>query len=208
MSDRVRGENEQVLGQIAAETESCRKCPLWQYARHAVPGEGPADARLLVVGEAPGEREDLTGRPFVGRAGAMLSKILTSAGLARSEVFIANIVKHRPPENRDPTPEEVAICTQYLDRQIAVMRPEVILAMGRHSSRYLLGKVPSGFEKITEVRGRIFTAELDGGLVKIVPTFHPAAALYNPSYRTALEEDMRTAMLELSLARRSFNEPG
>jgi DNA polymerase len=207
MSTR-RGEKQQVLEQIAAETESCRKCPLWQYALHAVPGEGSSEARLMIVGEAPGEREDLSGRPFVGRAGTMLSKVLTTAGLSRSEVFIANIVKHRPPENRDPMPDEVAICTQYLDRQIAAIRPEVILAMGRHSGRYLLGKVPAAFEKITEVRGRIFTAELDGGLVKIVPTFHPAAALYNPSYRTALEEDMRTAMLELSLARRSFNEPG
>jgi DNA polymerase len=106
-------------------------------------------------------------------------------------------------------PEEVAICTQYLDRQIAAIRPEVILAMGRHSGRYLLGKVPAAFEKITEVRGHIFTAEIDGSLVKIVPTLHPAAALYNPSYRTVIEEDVHTAMIELALARRPPSEgPG
>lgn len=208
MNHRVRGGTKQILEQIATETESCRKCPLWQYARHAVPGEGPPDARLMIVGEAPGEREDASGKPFVGRAGAMLSRVLTSAGLSRGDVFIGNIVKHRPPENRDPMPEEVAICTQYLDRQIAAIRPEVILAMGRHSSRYLLGKVPAAFEKITEVRGRIFTAELDGSLVKIVPTLHPAAALYNPSYRSALEADMRAAMLELTLARHSSEGSG
>ena len=203
MNDRVRGDSKQILEQIAAETESCRKCPLWQCARHAVPGEGRPDARLVLVGEAPGEREDASGRPFVGRAGSLLSKALASAGVSRGDVFIGNIVKHRPPGNRDPMPEEVAICTQYLDRQIAAIRPDVILAMGRHSSRYLLGKVPAEFEKITEVRGRIFTAELGGRLVKIVPTVHPAAALYNPAYRSVLEEDVRTAKRELALARPS-----
>lgn len=180
------------LDEISHEIRACRRCPLWENTHQAVPGEGNPNAAVFFIGEAPGGKEDLTGRPFVGRAGNLLTTLITSAGLSREEVFIGNIVKHRPPGNRDPRAEEIAVCSPWLDRQIQVIRPGILVPLGRHSSRYILSKTGTGFEKITDIRGTIIPAELWQIPVLIVPMLHPAAALYSPRYRKALEDDFRT----------------
>lgn len=176
----------------------CRNCALWKDTNNPVPGEGDLDASVMLIGEAPGEREDLTGRPFVGRAGALLDKLLAGIDLARSGVFIANVVKHRPPGNRDPKEEEIRACSPYLYEQISIIEPEIIVPLGRHATQFVLSHVPGDFGKITEIRGKIIQAEISGNHVRIIPTIHPAAALYNPAYRVSLEEDFRTIQAELA----------
>ena len=193
-------EREAAVERLAAVIGECRKCPLWEDTHRAVPGEGNAGARLMLIGEAPGKQEDLTGRPFVGRAGKLLEGLLSGIGLTRGDVFIANIVKHRPPGNRDPRDEEIRACTPYLEEQIRVIAPKVIVTLGRHSSRHILSLLPVEFDRITEVRGSVYPAVLFGRPVRLIPTLHPAAALYNPAYREALEEDFRVIGRELAEA--------
>jgi uracil-DNA glycosylase len=180
------------LAVLSNEIRTCRRCPLWQDTHQAVPGEGNSSASIFFIGEAPGEKEDLTGRPFVGRAGRFLTALITGAGLSREEVFIGNIVKHRPPGNRDPRNNEIEICSPWLDQQIQIVRPRILVPLGRHSSRYILFKTGTRFEKITDIRGTIVPADLWKIPVLIVPTLHPAAALYSPRYRKDLEEDFMT----------------
>jgi uracil-DNA glycosylase len=180
------------LDELSREIHTCRRCPLWENTHQAVPGEGNPSATVFFIGEAPGEKEDLTGRPFVGRAGSLLNALITGAGLSREEAFIGNIVKHRPPGNRDPRTGEIAVCSPYLDRQIQVIRPQILVPLGRHSSRYILSKTGTSFEKITDIRGTIIQARIWDIPIRIVPTLHPAAALYSPRYRKALEDDFRT----------------
>ena len=195
------------LESLAATIEKCRKCPLWRNTHHAVPGEGNVNARLMLIGEAPGEQEDLTGRPFVGRAGRLLNNLLEGIGLTRQEVFIGNVVKHRPPKNRDPRGCEIEICSPYLDRQIEVICPDLLVTLGRHSSRYILSKVPLEFERITEIRGRVIDAEIYRRPMRIIPSLHPAAGLYSPSYRKNLEEDFQIIKRELKSPRASSGDP-
>ncbi len=185
------------MDEMVARIRDCRRCRLWKYAKNSVPGEGSLDASLMLVGEAPGNREDIMGRPFVGSAGKFLDKLLTSIGFKREDVYISNIVKHRPPENREPKADEIAACTPYLDRQIQIIEPEVIATLGRHSTRYILSKVNIDIDGLTAVRGRIYKEVLLGLQVKIIPTFHPAAVLYNPAYRSYLEEDFMKIKAEL-----------
>lgn len=171
-----------MLQQIADEVRACTACRLHQSAMRAVPGEGPADAKVMFIGEAPGFHEDRQGRPFVGAAGQFLEELLGLAGLRRSEVFIANVIKHRPPDNRDPQPDEIAACSQFLDRQIAALNPLVIVTLGRFSmARWFPG------EKISRIHGQ---PRWIGGRM-IVPMMHPAAALHQPQNRALIEADFR-----------------
>ncbi|WP_317063885.1 type-4 uracil-DNA glycosylase [Methanoculleus caldifontis] len=197
---------EVAMERLAAVIGECRKCPLWENTHHAVPGDGNIRADLMFIGEAPGEREDLTGRPFVGRAGKLLDSLLAGIGLVRDEVFIANIVKHRPPGNRDPRDEEIRACTPYLEEQIRLIGPKVVVMLGRHSSRYILSFLPVEFNRITEIRGTVYPGLLFGHPVRLIPTLHPAAALYNPAYRKALEEDFTIVRRELTEAGGSARE--
>jgi uracil-DNA glycosylase len=170
------------LEQIAAEVRGCRACKLYQTATKGVPGEGPADAKIMFIGEAPGFNEDRQGRPFVGAAGQFLEELLALAGLRRQDVFIANVVKHRPPNNRDPEPDEIAACAPYLERQIAAINPPVIVTLGRFSmARWFPG------EKISRIHGQ--PRWLDGRM--FVPMLHPAAALHQPQNRPLIEADFR-----------------
>lgn len=191
---------QEAIERLAAVIGECRKCPLWENTHCAVPGEGDAGADLMLIGEAPGKQEDLTGRPFVGRAGKFLEGLLAGIGLSRGEVFIANIVKHRPPGNRDPRDEEIRACTPYLEEQIRIVEPKVIVMLGRHSSRYILSFLSVEFDRITEIRGTVYSGSLFGHPVRLIPTLHPAAALYNPAYREALEEDFGVVGRELAAA--------
>jgi len=165
--------------------DACRKCGLGSSRLHSVPGEGDARAGLVVVGEAPGATEDETGRPFVGRAGKLLDDILKAIGFRREEVFICNVLKCRPPENRDPEPLEVAACSPYLHRQLELLGPRVILAMGRPAAHALLGVNAS----LGELRGKMHRYR---GIPLIV-TYHPAALLRNPHWKRPTWDDVRIA---------------
>ena len=181
---------------LVEEIRNCTKCPLHRYRKNPVPGEGPLDAEIMFVGEAPGKTEDETGRPFVGAAGSLLTKLLREAGLEREKVYITNIVKCRPPGNRDPTDEEIEACTPFLWRQVKIIRPKVIVALGRHAGRVLFRKAGLEWKSITAHHGRVYEAVIEGIRVKIIPTYHPAAALYKPPLRSILEEDFRKAIAE------------
>lgn len=172
----------QALRCLEEEVVRCQRCRLAQGRTHAVPGEGNPNAMVLFVGEAPGAEEDRLGRPFVGRSGQYLTEVLARCGIARSDVYITNVVKCRPPGNRDPLPDELAACEDYLLRQIEMIRPRIIVTLGRLSMRRWF---PEG--SITRLHGRARVVE-DGRVV--VAMFHPAAALRNPSWRVAFERDM------------------
>lgn len=169
-----------VLKKIAADVSRCNKCDLHHSREKGVPGEGPADAEIMLIGEGPGFHENMQGRPFVGAAGELLVELLESIGLSRDQVFITNVVKCRPPSNRDPSPEELQACSRYLDKQIQAINPKVIVTLGRFSMAKFLPQA-----KISEMHGKAFS--IKGRL--IVPFYHPAAALHRPSLRTTVEED-------------------
>jgi uracil-DNA glycosylase family 4 len=161
----------------------CRRCPLGETATQVVFGVGDPHARLLFVGEGPGKNEDLQGEPFVGAAGRFLDELLGSIGLSRSQVYIANVVKCRPPGNRDPAPAEIEACTPFLARQIELIDPAVVATLGKFATQYVLGTTAG----ITRLRGKLYRV---GGR-RIVPVLHPAAALYNGSNRSVLFDDFR-----------------
>jgi DNA polymerase len=173
------------LGQIAEAVHACTRCVLCRERTNAVPGEGPADARLVVVGEGPGATEDETGRPFVGRAGQLLTEILAAIELPRERVFICNVVKCRPPGNRKPVQAEVDACVPYLYRQLDVIGPKVILAMGNTAAETLLNTKQS----LGSLRGRVHQFR---GMPLIV-TYHPAALLRNPHWKKPTWDDVRIA---------------
>ncbi|MGH7540148.1 MAG: uracil-DNA glycosylase, partial [Gemmatimonadota bacterium] len=171
------------LATLGAVVERCRRCPLHEGRTRAVFGEGSPEARVVCVGEAPGQREDETGRPFVGRTGRLLDRLLLTIGLPREEVYICNVLKSRPPNNRDPLPAEVAACSPYLRRQLELIDPDVILALGAFAARTLLGTTAS----LGHMRGSVHRY---GGYPLIV-TYHPAALLRNPSWTRATWEDLQ-----------------
>jgi len=167
---------------LAAEVARCTRCLLHQGRTRAVPGEGPENAEIMFIGEAPGFHEDQQGRPFVGAAGRFLEELLDSIGLKREEVFIANVIKCRPPGNRDPLPEEIEACKPFLDRQIELIRPKLVVTLGRFSMARAFPKA-----RISRIHGQ---PRKVGGVV-YYPMYHPAAALHQPSLRRTVEEDMR-----------------
>lgn len=172
----------EILTEIAAQVRRCEDCQLHFSRKLAVPGEGPSNSELMFIGEGPGFHENEQGRPFVGQAGKFLDELLEVAGFQRAQVFIANVVKCRPPGNRDPLPEELAACSKYLDRQIEAINPSVIVTLGRFSmAKYLTNA------RISEVHGKTFWVHER----LIVPMFHPAAALHQPSLKNSIIEDFR-----------------
>ncbi len=173
-------EKRRALAQIAKQVGSCRDCALSQGRTNAVPGEGNADAQIMFIGEGPGFYEDQQGRPFVGASGKFLDELLRGIGLDRKKVFIANVVKCRPPQNRDPQPDEVAACGKYLDAQIGTIEPKVVVTLGRHSmQRYFPG------ESVSKIHGQ---PRRKGDLI-VVPMYHPAAALHQGNLRKVIEAD-------------------
>ncbi len=170
------------LKALAAEVARCTRCLLHQGRTKAVPGEGPENADIMFIGEAPGFHEDQQGRPFVGAAGKFLDELLNTIDLKRKDVFIANVIKCRPPGNRDPLPEEVEGCKPFLDQQIELIQPKLIVTLGRFSMARAFPKA-----RISRIHGQ---ARKIGGVV-YYPMYHPAAALHQPSLRRTVEEDMR-----------------
>ncbi|MGB9854385.1 MAG: type-4 uracil-DNA glycosylase [Candidatus Bathyarchaeales archaeon] len=182
---------EAVLEAVASEVRTCMKCGLWRTRKNAVPGEGNQDAEIMFVGEAPGYWEDVKGRPFVGAAGKFLDMLLAEASLSRSTVFIANVLKCRPPGNREPQPIEIQTCTPYLDRQIKAITPRLMVTLGNHSTAYIFSKAGLAFNGITQARGKFYQTSVLDLAVTVFPTFHPAAGLYSVKYKQLLTEDFR-----------------
>lgn len=177
------------LSNLRAEIGDCTRCPLHKGRTHLVFGVGNPKASLMFVGEGPGADEDLKGEPFVGRAGQLLTKMIEAMGLKRPEVYIANVVKCRPPGNRNPEPIEIATCLPYLKRQIEIIQPKVVVALGKFSAQTLLQtEIP-----ITKLRGEFH----DYGPVKMMPTYHPAFLLRNPNMKRAVWEDLKKVMAVL-----------
>ena len=182
---------EEEYRRLVEEIMKCTRCRLHQYRRNPVPGEGPLNAKVMVVGEAPGRNEDIQGRPFVGAAGQLLNRLLELAGLKREQVYITNIVKCRPPGNRDPQEDEVKACLPYLLHQIRLIRPKLIIAVGRHAARTLLELAGLQWRSMSAQHGKAYRSEIEGVKLMIAVTYHPAAALYKPPLRQKLEEDFQ-----------------
>ncbi|MBU1178158.1 uracil-DNA glycosylase [Patescibacteria group bacterium] len=175
------------LNKITDEISQCTLCPLHENRTNAVPGEGNPRADLLFIGEGPGKKEDELGRPFVGPAGKLLEELLATIGLKREDVFIANVVKCRPPGNRDPLPEEVEACWPYLQQQVNAVDPKLIILLGRHSLDRFLPNM-----KISQARGKPMRREVENlGRYVFYPIYHPAAALHNPNNRQPLIDDFQ-----------------
>ncbi len=180
---------------IKDEVVACRKCGLCEFRKQnnyfPVIGQGDHNARIMLVGEAPGLNEAKTGRPFCGAAGKVLDELLESAGFKREEVYIGNILKDRPPQNRNPESAEIAACTPYLERQIEIIRPKVIGAMGNFAAAFLLEKygLKNKIKGIGAIHGQIFAVNASFGDLAIVPLYHPAAAVYNANMKDMLKND-------------------
>lgn len=188
---------EEILREVAVEVSTCSKCDLCKNRTKAVPGEGKVDAKILFIGEGPGYHEDKQGRPFVGPAGHFLDELLASINLKRSDVFITNVVKCRPPNNRDPLPEEIQACDNYLDRQIAAINPQVIVTLGRYSMAKFFGS-----EKISAIHGR--ARKIDGRIC--IAMYHPAAGLHQASLKDVIRQDFKKIPLVIAEAERMATE--
>jgi len=188
LSPGTAEERRERLVALFEEVKGCTKCPLHETRGKAVFGAGDADADLMFVGEAPGAEEDRQGLPFVGRAGQLLNQMLEEIGLSREEVFIANVLKSRPPGNRDPQPLEIEACRPYLFEQVRLIEPTVICTLGNFATKLLSGN-PAG---ITRVHGAPQVHEIGGRTVFLLPLFHPAAALRTPAVKETLREDLAT----------------
>ncbi len=172
--------SDEILAQIANEVTVCKKCTLYHSRKNAVPGEGPGDAEIMFIGEGPGFNENEQGRPFVGAAGKFLDELLAQAGLKRTDVWIGNVVKCRPPGNRDPLPDELKACDDYLERQISAINPKIIITLGRYSmGKYLPGA------KISQVHGQMRRI----GNHFVIAMFHPAAALHQAALKPSIVND-------------------
>lgn len=185
----------ETLELIAKEISVCKSCELWRTRTNSVPGVGPANTEIMLIGEGPGKNEDLQGLPFIGQAGKLLTELLADAGLTREEVFVCNVVKCRPPLNRDPEPAELTACDAFLDRQIAAINPKIIITLGRFS----MGKFFQGV-KITQVHGKMKRV----GDAFVIPMFHPAAALHQVALKPTIKQDFANLPKLLSMAKKEL----
>lgn len=176
---------------LERKIKRCKKCSLWHTRINAVPGEGSARAKIMLVGEAAGRNEDLQGRPFVGAAGKILDRLLQSIKLKRKNIFISNILHCRPPRNRNPRATEIKACTPYLSKQIQILKPKIICSLGNFATAYILKKfglkAKAEVRGISKLHGKVFKAKN----MKIIPLYHPAAAVYNPHMFKTLLQDFR-----------------
>jgi len=193
----IKSMTEKELKEIKEEVLNCKKCSLYEERVenrfYPVIGEGNHQAKIMFVGEAPGLQEAKTGRPFCGAAGKILDELLESVGIKRENVYIANILKDRPPENRDPQPEEIKACTPYLERQIEIIKPEIICPLGRYSMNFLMERFGLGnqIEGISKIHGRLFESKNLFQKIYIIPFYHPAVATYNPKMKGILVKDFK-----------------
>ncbi|MDD4761444.1 MAG: uracil-DNA glycosylase [Candidatus Pacebacteria bacterium] len=193
ISDREKQERYEAMKKIRDEVINLKESPLYISRVKPVIGEGSHFSKIIFIGEAPGKNEAETGRPFCGAAGKVLDELLESAGIKRDEIYITNIVKDRPPNNRDPLPEEIKLYAPFLDRQVEIIRPEVIATLGRYSMVYIMERygLSEMVEPISKARGKIYETSMPYGIVKIVPLYHPAVAVYNRTMIKILKEDFK-----------------
>jgi DNA polymerase len=184
---------EEKLKQIKEEVINCKKCSLYKTRTLPVIGQGSHNAKIMFIGEAPGANEDKTGIPFCGKSGDFLDEMLNKAGIKREDVYICNLLKCRPPKNRDPNQKELKVCTPYLDRQIELIKPKVISSLGRYSMEFLMKKY--GLEDqmglISKIHGNVFEVKTMFSEIKLVPLYHPAVAVYNANMKDVLIEDFK-----------------
>ncbi len=186
------------LKKIKDEVLNCRRCLLYKTRKYPVIGEGNHRAKIMFIGEAPGRQEDMSGRPFCGAAGNIFDELLNFTGIERQDVYVTNILKCRPPFNRDPSEQEIEACSPYLERQVAVIKPKVICSLGRYSMRFLMEKfgLESEIKQISLIHGKIFKADSQSNLL-IIPFYHPAVAVYNPKMKEVLKKDF-TALKKIN----------
>jgi len=184
---------EEELRKVKDEVLECKKCFLYKTRTYPVIGEGNHQAKIVFIGEAPGASEDKTGRPFCGAAGKILDELLNSAGIKRQDVYICNILKCRPPANRNPKTEEIEACTPYLLRQIEIIKPKAICALGNFSTSFIFEKygLKDKIEGISRIHGKVFEVKTLFGSLKIIPLYHPATATYNPNMKEILKKDFQ-----------------
>ena len=188
---------EELLDAVAAEVVVCTKCPLWKTRKNAVPGEGNPEAEIMFIGEAPGYWEDVKGKPFVGEAGKILDSLFSEIGFLRKHFFICNVLKCRPPRNREPTQKEIQTCSPYLDRQIRLVQPKFIVTLGNYSTACIFAKARLFFGSITLDHGKLYDTSISDMNITIFATFHPAAALYSARYREQISKDFKMLRREL-----------
>ena len=176
---------------LESKIRVCKLCELWKTRTNPVIGEGSISTGIMFIGEAPGYYEDLQGRPFVGKAGRILDELLRSVTLERADVYITNVLKCRPPGNRNPKPEEIVACAPYLDSQLAIIEPEVIVTLGSFSLSYIFHKFGLKPDKISKIHGKVFTVSTISGVKRIISLYHPAVATYNPGMKEVLKEDFK-----------------
>jgi DNA polymerase len=180
------------LEEILNLVENCKKCILYKTRNKPVFGEGSLNAKIMLIGEAPGRNEDIQGRPFVGKAGKILDDLLDSVDLKRNNVYITNILICRPPKNRNPLKKEINICKKYLDLQIDIIQPNIIVPMGNFSTSYILNKFNLKVDKISNTHGRIYKIKNKLQNIKIIPLYHPAFAIYNKNIKNTLFNDFKS----------------
>jgi DNA polymerase len=180
------------IGNIAKDVMNCQKCELWKSRKNPVVGNGSLTSSVMFIGEAPGYHEDMQGIPFVGRAGKLFDDLLNTIELKREDVYVCNILKCRPPQNRNPYDIEINSCTPYLDKQIAAIKPKVIGTLGNFASSYILNKFGLKVEKISKIHGTNFHVKNLLFDAMIIPLYHPAAAVYNPNMKDVLIDDFKT----------------
>lgn len=179
------------MKKIEKEIKNCKKCELWKTRNKPLVGDGSVDADILVIGESPGYYEDLKNKAFVGEAGKILDQLLNLINLKRDEIYITNILKCHPPKNHNPSRHEIDSCSNYLYRQINIIKPKIIMTLGKYASKELFVRFNLEFSKISELHGKVFEAETNFGKVKIIPLYHPAVACYNNEMIGVLKDDFR-----------------
>jgi DNA polymerase len=179
------------INEISRLINKCNKCKLSKIRGNTIPGEGSPDSDIMFIGEAPGYTEDIAGKPFVGRAGKIFDELIKAAGIIRKEVFITNILKCRPPKNRNPLKIEIENCREYLDSQIKIVNPKVIVTLGSFATSFIFNKYNLKSENISRVHGKTYAVKTDMGNIFIIPFFHPAISIYNPKKKIILIEDFK-----------------
>lgn len=179
----------ELIDELSTEINNCKKCNLWKTRNEPLVGDGSVDAGILVVGESPGYNEDKIGRAFVGEAGKILDQLLSLINLSRSQIYITNILKCHPPKNHNPNRQEIDSCIEYLRKQIKIIRPKIIITLGKYASKEVFVDFNLSFSRISELHGKIFEAETGSGKIKIIPLYHPAVACYHNEMLNVLKED-------------------
>jgi len=179
----------QLIESLSTEINNCKKCDLWRTRNKPLVGDGSINAEILVIGESPGYYEDLQGRAFVGEAGKILDRLLDLVNLKRKDIYITNVLKCHPPRNHNPNRHEIDSCIQYLYRQVEIIKPKIIMALGKFASKEIFDKYNLDFSRISELHGKVFEAEKSFGKMKIIPLYHPAVACYHNEMLGVLKED-------------------